>query len=309
VPDAPAQAAGTLSEQARAYLAQVRRPEPLPAPDDIEGWRRAIARVNRAAEADALPHLAGYPVDRSVRGRVFVARPREPLKAAERCAVLFFHGGGLVFFAGPMVEYRTAVEAMRLHVTVAGVDFRQPPDHPFPAAVDDGLEAYGRMLDAYGAANLCLHGFSGGANIALSTLYRARDAGLPMPAGLVLVGPMLDLTEAGDSHRRFDDGGAFSASIASPARLYAGAAPLDDPRLSPLFGDPTDLPPVYLQAGERDVMLSDAAAFHRMLLQAGVKAHLDVMPLAPHGGFGGATPEDAAARTRVLQFMLDCWGC
>jgi monoterpene epsilon-lactone hydrolase len=297
-----------LSDAARRYLADQRPGLPLPEPDDLDGWRRRIAQVNGVAEADALPHLAGYPVDRERDGALYVARPHEPVQAAADCAVLFFHGGGLVFFAGPMVEYRTAVEAMRHHVTVFGLDFRQPPDHPFPAAVDDGLDAYRRLLERYSPQQLCLSGFSGGGNVAVSTLYRARDEGLPMPAALTLTFPLLDLSESGESQSRGDGSNLPRDGLRNSNRLYAGDVALDDARVSPLFGDPRGLPPTLIQAGEHDVLLADSTRFHSRLQATGVPSELEVMPGAVHGGFGGNTPEDAAARRRALLFMLTHWG-
>ena len=299
----------TLSDEARAYLAGKRSGPPLPPAADLPAWRALVAHVDAAAEADALPHLAGYPVSRQPWKGMTVCRPLEPLAAAADKAVLFLHGGGLVFFSGPMVEYRTAVEAMRLHLTVYGLDFRQPPDHPYPAAVDDGLDAYRTLVETVGPANLCLHGVSGGAAVAVAVLYRARGAGLPMPAGLALSYPMLDLTGSGQSHRlNVGDPALPEGGLAPAWRLYAAGASLTDPLVSPLFGDPAGFPPTRTLSGELDLLQSDAAAFHERLTRAAVASTLEVLPRAPHGGFGGNAPEDRAAHRRMLQFMLECWG-
>jgi acetyl esterase/lipase len=146
-------------------------------------------------------------------------------------------------------------------------------------------------------------GQSAGGRLAAALLLRARDAGLPMPAGLVLLSPEVDLTESGDSFavNRIVDV-VLPAPLMLANRLYAAGADLGDPYLSPLFGDLAGLPPACVQSGTRDLFLSTAARMHRTLRRAGVAAELHVFEAMPHGGFGGA-PEDLEAAAETTRFV------
>ncbi len=113
-----------------------------------------------------------------------------------------------------------------------------PPEHPYPAALDDCLSAYRHVLHRHAPANIVIGGRSAGGNLAVAMVLRARDEGLPLPAGLVLQSPEVDLTESGDSfevNRMVDV--VLPGSLMSINRLYANGADLSHPYLSPLFGE------------------------------------------------------------------------
>ena len=93
------------------------------------------------------------------------------------------------------------------------------------------------------------------------------------------------------------------ASLMEVNRLYAGGADLAHPYLSPLFGDVSGFPPTWLQAGTRDIFLSNTVRMHRRLRAAGVRAELHVWEAMPHGGFGGATPEDREVSAEMTAFV------
>ncbi|MGY2735925.1 acetyl esterase/lipase [Sphingomonas sp. UYP23] len=91
-------------------------------------------------------------------------------------------------------------------------------------------------------------------------------------------------------------------------RLYADAADLTDPLVSPLFGDLAGLPETFLQTGTRDLFLSNTVRLHRALRRADVAAELHVFEAMPHGGFGGGTPEDRELQAEVARFVDARWG-
>lgn len=115
-------------------------------------------------------------------------------------------------------------------MTCYGIDYRMPPDHPYPAALDDCMAVYRHVMDHYEAKRVVLGGRSAGGNLALSTILRARDEGLPFPAGLVLLSPELDLTESGDS---FQTNRTIDVALPNPLMannlLYADGADLLHP--------------------------------------------------------------------------------
>lgn len=128
------------------------------------------------------------------------------------------------------------------------------------------MAAYRALLAEVPAGRVVVSGTSAGGNLAAALLLRARDEGLAVPAGALLLTPELDLTESGDS---FDT--LMGLDVVLPARLmevnlvYAGGADLAHPYLSPLFGDVAGFPPTLLQAGTRDIFLSNAVRMHRKL--------------------------------------------
>ncbi|NID04937.1 alpha/beta hydrolase [Luteibacter jiangsuensis] len=281
-----------------------------PGPDDHEGWLRMKAAVG-GQYANALKGLAGRTqstVETIATGAatVHVATP-VALKASNG-AYIDFHGGALVFGGGEACRTGAQMQADQHGVLCYGVDYRMPPEHPFPAAVEDGVSAYRHALERHGPENIVVGGRSAGGNIAVATLLKARDEGLPLPAGLVLLSPQVDLTESGDSfatHQLIDV--VLPGSLRSSNLLYANGADLTQPYVSPLFADLTGFPPTFLQSGTRDLFLSNTVRMHRALRRAGVPAELHVFEAMPHGGFGGATPEDRELQQEIVRFVEHRW--
>jgi acetyl esterase/lipase len=299
-----------LSEAARAVLAMPRPGQgAYPALDDADGWRRLIAARNKASAELSAPYAARLKAD--VEGRtmggapVYVARPQGQRLIGDDHVVFDIHGGALLFGGGEAnVRFSTAAIALRTGRVAYGVDYRVPPDHPYPAALDDCIGAYRALLAEVPAERIVVSGTSAGGNLAAALLLRAKDEGLPMPAGALLLTPELDLTESGDS---FDTlmglDVVLSARLMEMNLLYAGGADLAHPYLSPLFGDVAGFPPTLVQAGTRDLFLSNAVRMHRKLRSAGVRAELHVWEGMPHAGFGGLTPEDREVSAELQAFI------
>ncbi len=299
-----------LSDAARAMLAT---PRPgagaYPALDDAAGWRRLIASRDAASAELSAPYAPRLKADvaaRDVSGvPVYVATPHPERLIGDAHVLFDIHGGALVFGGGEAnVRFSTAAMALRTGRVAYGLDYRVPPDHPYPAALDDCLAVYRALLAEHGAARIVLSGTSAGGNLAAALLLRAKDEGLAMPAGALLMTPELDLTESGDSFNTL-----IGLDVVLPARLtecnllYAGGADLAHPYLSPLFGDVAGFPPTLLQAGTRDLFLSNAVIMHRKLRRAGVRAELHVWDGMPHAGFGGLTPEDRDVSAELQAFL------
>ena len=164
--------------------------------------------------------------------------------------VLHFHGGGYVMASPDTHVPLCSALAAATGGRVLSVDYRLAPEDPFPAAADDALAAYSWLVDRVDPTRVVLAGDSAGGGLALGLLARARDLGLPLPAGAALLSPWVDLTSSGESVL----GNAGIDPILGPtltqhwATLYAGDQ-LADPLASPLFGDLTGLPPALVQVG------------------------------------------------------------
>lgn len=304
-----AEARGMLQAAVRHDGTPLNALYPSPAPQDHDGWRQ----MQEAADvhyAEAVRGLAGE-VEAEIETQyigpatVHIATPHALRHEGYVCIDL--HGGALVFGGGEACRQSARMQADRHGMVCFGVDYRMPPDHPYPDALEDCMAVYGHAVEAYGAGHVILCGRSAGGNLAMATILRARDEGLPLPAAVVLLSPEVDLTETGDSfqtNRTIDV--VLPNSLMSCNLLYAGDVDLTHPYVSPLFGKmTTDMPPMFLQSGTRDLFLSNTVRLHRKLRQAGVPAELHVFEAMPHGGFGGTAPEDLELVQEVTRFITD----
>lgn len=282
----------------------------MPLPEDRAGWM-AVKAAADGQYATAVKELAGslrsqVETIRTGGATLHVATP-EAVSNPE-CAYIDFHGGALVFGGGDACIAQARMQADQHGVRCYGVDYRTPPEHPYPAALDDAMVAYRHVLERHAPTRIVVGGRSAGGNLAAAMLLRAKDEALPMPAGLVLLSPQVDLTESGDSfqvNHMVDV--ILPGSLMRNNLLYAAGAKLSHPHLSPLFGDLTGFPPSFLQSGTRDLFLSNTVRFHRALRQVGVPAELHVFEAMPHGGFMGNTPEDLDLAAETSRFAQACW--
>ncbi|MDO6415078.1 alpha/beta hydrolase [Sphingomonas sp. BIUV-7] len=282
----------------------------MPAPDDRDAWMRlkAAADANYAAAVAALAGRLRSTVETIRIGDavVHIATPHGAFWP-ER-AFIDLHGGALVFGGEDACRVGAQMQA-DLHGTLCyGIDYRMPPEDPYPAALDDCLAAYRYVLERHHPSDIVIGGRSAGGNLALAMALRARDEGLPLPAALVLLSPQVDLTESGDSfevNRMVDV--VLPGSLMANHLLYANGADLADPYLSPLFGDLAGLPATFLQTGTRDLFLSNTVRLHRALRRAGGQAELHVFEAMPHGGFMGGTAEDRELSEEIARFVQARW--
>ncbi|SEN15608.1 Acetyl esterase/lipase [Luteibacter sp. UNCMF331Sha3.1] len=308
----------SISEAARAYLQRlvgvdgtpVNARYVMPPPEDREAWARMKVAVDAqyGAAAQARAGELTSTVETLALGDTLVHVATPAALARPDCAYLDLHGGALVFGGGNACRVGAQTQADLHGVRCYGVDYRTPPQHPYPAALDDCLVAYRHLLSKHAPDRIVVGGRSAGGNLAAAMLLRARDEGLPMPAALVLLSPQLDLTESGDSFEvnRYVDV-VLVGSLMSNHRLYANGADLADPLISPLFGDVSGFPSTFLQSGTRDLFLSSAVRMHRKLRQAGIPAELHVFEGMPHGGFGGHAPEDDDLADDMAGFVSRHW--
>ncbi|PVZ20675.1 MULTISPECIES: alpha/beta hydrolase [unclassified Pseudomonas] len=308
----------SISEAARAALQRWVTSEGTPAnalqqwppANDRGAWQALKNRVNNqyATAVLGLAKQLYAQVETLSVGDATLHLATPDGQAGTRRACIDLHGGALVFGGGEACRVSAQQQADRFGACCYGVDYRLPPEHPYPAGLDDCLRAYRHVLALHSPGDIVLIGRSAGGNLALAMLLRARDEGLPMPAGLVLLSPEADLTESGDS---FQTNRHVDVMLPLPLmpvnRLYAGGADLAHPYLSPLFGQFDGLPPTFLQSGTRDLFLSNAARLHRGLRRAKVPVEFYLGEGMPHGGFMGATAEDEELEQAIREFVDLCW--
>ena len=213
-------------------------------PSDIAGWRALIKETDEllvAVMGAQVEHLHSSVQSRSVgEVPVFVVTPEGVGEGDNQPIYLDIHGGSLVMGSGKACEVMARRMAAQVQMQTWSVDYRMPPDHPYPAALDDVLAVYRGLLDIRAPEQIVVGGGSAGGNLAAALILRARDEGLPLPAALILLTPEVDLTESGDSFQtNLGIDNVLTASLADSIALYAGDHDLRHPYLSPLFGDLT----------------------------------------------------------------------
>jgi monoterpene epsilon-lactone hydrolase len=300
----------SISEQAQQFLAMDMFGGDSPSPDlaDVEAWRTVIRERDAllvAAIGPHLEHLDSTVEARSVRGvPVFVVSPDGTSDGPDQPIFLDIHGGGLIMGGGEACRVMALKAATTVQMVTWSVDYRMPPDHPYPAALDDCMDVYAALLETHRPERVFVGGGSAGGNLAAALVLRARDEGMPLPRALILLTPEVDLTESGDSFQtNLGIDSVLTSSLADSIALYAGGQDLTNPYLSPLFGDLTmPFPPTLLQSGTRDMFLSNTVRMHRKLRSGGVDAELHVFEAMPHGGFWNA-PEDEELAREVRRFI------
>ena len=230
---------------------------------------------------------------------------------AEKGTIVYIHGGGYVSCSPATHRPVTACLARLTRRPVFSLDYRLAPEHPFPAATDDAFAAYRWLCGRGDAAPLVLAGDSAGGGLVLSTMVRARDAGLALPAGTVCFSPWTDLSGAGDSAQS-NDGRCpmfVRQNIADFAAVYLRGTKPDDPRASPAFADLSGLPPTLLQVGSDELLLDDARRVHERMLASGSPSRLEIFDGAFHGWqmLTGFLPEADAALAQAAAFIAARW--
>ncbi|WP_133982376.1 alpha/beta hydrolase fold domain-containing protein [Kribbella voronezhensis] len=219
-------------------------------------------------------------------------------------SVLHLHGGGLVL--GSAYGYRALAGAVADSVG-SGVlvpDYRLAPEHPFPAALDDARNAYLWLLDqGVPPSDLIVSGDSGGGGLVVSLMLQLRELGIPLPAGVALLCPGLDLAGLLDGSSPLLASGN-GETLAKVAGWYVGDHRVDDPLISPLQADLRGLPPILIQAGTGDPIAHDAGLLAARAEEYGVEVTMELYPVDTHifQLFWSFLPEARQALAKVGEF-------
>jgi monoterpene epsilon-lactone hydrolase len=250
-------------------------------PPSLEEFRREFDGLNGAIP---LPEgCSCRPVsDAGVSGDRLT--PRE---SDSKRALLYHHGGGHGF--GSPASHRHLVGRLAAAARVVGFNmfYRLAPENPYPAGLEDALANYQWLLgQGFKPENVVIGGESAGGNLTVALALKIRELGLPLPAGLYLLSPWLDLNHQGRSHRQMADADVVLNRdlVERCAAAYCGSgASRNDPFVSPLLADLRGLPPVMIQVGGSEILLSDSLDFANAAALAGVNVSLRSWPDQVHG--------------------------
>lgn len=231
-------------------------------------------------------------------------------KKPESGVILYLHGGGYVSCSAATHRPITSALARLSSRRVFSLDYRLAPEHRYPAALHDAVAAYQWLLEqGWPPSLVSLAGDSAGGGLALATLLRLRDMGLPLPACAVCFSPWTDLAGTGASVR-FNDGrcAMFRAgNISEFAAAYLGDVSPFDPYASPAFADLSGLPPLLLQVGSTELLLDDSRRVHDKIQEAAGVSRLEVYDDLFHCWqmSDGFMPEARVALRQAAEFIRE----
>jgi epsilon-lactone hydrolase len=304
----------TASPELQAAIAA---PYRLPAwnanPKSAAEWKEL---VNKLAAAGAAAQVGvreklGVTLESTTIGgvRAFIITPKEIPAENRNRLLVHIHGGGYVYNPGEAGTSEATLMAAYGGFKVISVDYRMPPDFPYPAAMDDAMAVWKEAVKMADPHNMAIFGTSTGGGMTLALILRAKQEGVPLPAAIAPGTPWADLTETGDTYKTNEwlDNVlvSYDGYLQHAAALYANGHDLKDPQLSPIYGDFTGFPPAILTSGTRDLFLSLTVLTHRKLRRAGVEAALQVFEGMSHAQytFDPYAPETKEAFTEIARFF------
>ncbi len=223
--------------------------------------------------------------------------------------ILYLHGGGYIFCSAHTTHkdilWRLSVASK---CRVIAPDYRLAPEHPYPAALEDSIKVYRWLLDqGYKPENIVIAGDSAGGGLTYGTVLKSRDLGLPLPAATVAMSPWTDLAVTGESVITNLKRDALIPGDGLPegAQYYLAGASTRDPYASPLYGDPTGLPPTLIQVSKDEVLLDDSRRLAAKYRAAGVPCELELWDGMPHvwQTLAMFIPEGKTAINRIGAFI------
>src|SRR5882757_2228753 len=276
-------------------------------------WKELIDRRAKLAIAGipAMKAKLGVKVEETRIAGVhcFIVTPDKIELENRRRLLIHVHGGGYVFGPGEAALPEAIMMAGFGGYKVISVDYRMPPDSPYPAAMDDAMAVWKAVLKSHEHRRLAIFGTSTGGAMTLAMVLRAKDEKLPLPAAIAPGTPWSDIDKIGDSYasNEWVDNVlvTWDGWLGRAAKLYANGTSLKNPYISPIYGDFKGFPPALLTSGTRDLFLSNTVRTHRALKRAGVEADLNVYEGQSHAQYMGNldAPETREAFTDIAVFF------
>jgi epsilon-lactone hydrolase len=193
--------------------------------------------------------------------------------------ILYLHGGGYGYCSADTHRSLAARIMIESGVKVLLPEYRLAPEHPFPAAIEDTLTIYRWLLkQGYKSSNIMFAGDSAGGGLSVAATLMLRDLSEPLPAAVICLSPWVDLTSSGESYKENNEIDPYLRKdlVRITAQAYAGGESLDHRLISPVFADLSGFPPLFIQVGSIEILLSDAQLLADRARQAGVEVQLEV---------------------------------
>lgn len=233
--------------------------------------------------------------------------------AGAKPIILQLHGGGYYGTLHNTYRDMAALYQKLSGGVVASLDYRVAPESPYPAALEDAVEAYAYILaQGYQGQDVIVAGDSAGGGLALALVMYLRDSKMQLPAGVITMSAWTDLTLSGESYaENFDVDPMFGGSTDSLVyhNEYPGEHDPREPYISPLFGEFKGFPPMLMQVGEREMLLSDTLEVARKAKIDGVRVKEQIYPGMFHVFQMGLSrfPESTHAWKEIRKFIREIY--
>ncbi|NLR90828.1 alpha/beta hydrolase [Flammeovirga agarivorans] len=235
-----------------------------------------------------------------------VIEPVRPTKTKR--ALLYLHGGG--YAIGSSQTHRSLVGKIvdETRTTALLVNYRKIPTYPCPAAIEDAFQGYQYLLDNGFAPNeIAIAGDSAGGGLVCSLLFYLKEKNVPFPKCGVCLSPWTDLKHTGKSaeENKFSDPFVKVKEMQRWAEVYAGSKSLEDPMVSPLYGEFDGFPPILIQASTNEVLYSDSFRLQEKMKAAGVDVTFQKWDDLMHWWqlFWRFIPESEDAINKVCEYL------
>ena len=291
-----------MSKEQQRQLDAILRQGQFDGGGDVETVRKAFNEL--MAQVPVAPDIRQQPVE--IGGVAGVEVTIDGIESEN--VILYFHGGVYVIGTASASVPLVGDLVRRAGAKAITLDYRLAPEHPYPAAVEDARAAYeGLLAQGIAPAQIALAGESAGGGLAVATLLALREAGAALPSCAYLMSPYVDLTLSGETLAGKADVDPILSPDGLRARVpdYVGGSDASDPNISPIFADLRELPPLLIQVGSHEVLLSDALRLAERAAISDVPVTLDVTPGVPHvfQAYAGLVDEAGAALDRASDFL------
>jgi monoterpene epsilon-lactone hydrolase len=303
----------TISEEAQeAGAAIVRSEEPLPKPDDMNGWQEMWDHIEgpEVLEGERIADEFGATVTETALGDVSVLNVKPQDWTDNGKVLVYTHGGAYGLFSAASTLSAVVPVADLTGLRVVSIDYTVAPKAQWQETTSQVVSVLRALLDeGYGLEDIAIYGDSAGGGLAAGSVLKARDEGIGQVAAVVLWSPWSDITDNGDSYTTLADADpilTYENSLENAAAAYADPKDQKHPYVSPVYADYSKgFPPTLIQVGTKEIFLSNAVRHYQALDQAGIEVKLD-----PYDGmwhvfqaFHWRLPESELARQKMAQFL------
>ncbi|MFO6425414.1 alpha/beta hydrolase [Motilimonas sp. KMU-193] len=267
-------------------------PAAIPVPTNQAEWftlQQTWDAPGNAQAKEIVARLGIKVTEQEIAGvKTYKLTPKEIAPEFKDRWLVHIHGGAFVFGGGESALREASWIADGLGAQVISIDYRKPPLHPFPAAIDDAVAVWQELIKTQAPEKTAMFGTSAGGNLTLATTLRLQQLNLPLPGALFAGTPAVDLKETSDSWhtlKGLDPLVQREGLINATFDLYAGGEALDNPLISPVYAKVNTFPPTLFLSGTRDLLLSDTVRMHRLLRSVNVVTDLHIYDGQSHGDY------------------------
>jgi acetyl esterase/lipase len=309
------QGPSTISPEAQKALAQFSRAArnmELPAADDVEGWKKVQAAFEKKRAAANAAVVKEYEPDiqpRKLGGVPVLDIKPKGWKESKRVLV-YTHGGAYTLYSANSRLISAVPMAHDTGLRVISVDYTLAPHAKWQEVTSQVVTVVQALVkEGHSLKQIAIYGESAGGGLAAAAVLKMRDQGLGMPAAVVLWSPWSDITDSGDTYATLQDADPllyYPGNLKNCAAAYAAPADQRNPYVSPVYGNFTKgFPPTLIQAGTKEIFLSNAVRHYQALDQAGIPVKLDLYEGMWHifQVFNYDLPESKLARKKVRGFL------